>query len=259
MDIKTILFSILFSANIVWSASKSKNLLTLNEENWRDILTGEWMMEFHAPWCPACKDVQKAWNAFADWSRDLNINVVEVDVTTNPGLSGRFLVTALPTIYHVKDGVFRLYSGPRDKDDFISFIEDKRWTLIDSIPSYKHPDSVQMAIVAAFFKVSMSVRDFHNYLVEKVGIPSWLSYAMFAVITLTLGCILGFIIVCIIDYVFPTAAIAKKLAEAEKRKTQQQKKTKDPATQKKMNGEKPEDLISEKSPSSKKTDSKKTK
>ena len=42
MDIKTILFSILFSANIVWSASKSKNLLTLNEENWRDILTGKY-------------------------------------------------------------------------------------------------------------------------------------------------------------------------------------------------------------------------
>jgi hypothetical protein len=45
------------------------------------------------------KDLSKAWNSFADWSRDLNVRVAEIDVTENPGLSGRFLVTALPTIY----------------------------------------------------------------------------------------------------------------------------------------------------------------
>uniref|UniRef100_A0A158P6P0 Thioredoxin domain-containing protein n=1 Tax=Angiostrongylus cantonensis TaxID=6313 RepID=A0A158P6P0_ANGCA len=160
----------------------------------------------HAPWCPACKDLQKAWNAFADWSNDLNIKVGEVDVTVNPGLSGRFLVTALPTIYHVKDGVFRVYSGPRDKNDFITFIEDKRWRSIDAVPDYKHPNSKQMAVVAVFFKLSMAVRDLHNHLVEVKGIPSWASYSLFAGVTLALGCILGFFIVLIIDQVFPTGS-----------------------------------------------------
>jgi hypothetical protein len=36
---------------------------------------------------------------FASWSDDLGIKVGHVDVTTSPGLSGRFMVTALPTIY----------------------------------------------------------------------------------------------------------------------------------------------------------------
>ncbi|VDO91750.1 unnamed protein product, partial [Heligmosomoides polygyrus] len=147
----------------------------------------------HAPWCPACKDLQKAWNAFADWSKDLNIKVGEVDVTVNPGLSGRFLVTALPTIYHVKDGIFRVYVGPRDKNDFITFIEDKRWRNIDPVPDYKHPNSKQMAVVAVFFKLSMAVRDLHNHLVEEKGVPSWASYSLFAGVTLALGCILGFV------------------------------------------------------------------
>ncbi|KAH7730670.1 DPY-11 protein [Aphelenchoides avenae] len=196
--------------------ARSKSLISLNEENWRETLRGEWMLEFHAPWCPACKDLQKAWNAFADWSRDLNINVAEVDVTTNPGLSGRFLVTALPTIYHVKDGVFRIYTGPRDKNDFISYVEDKKWSLVDPVPTYKHPDSAQMGVVAVFFKLSMSVRDLHNHLVENVGIPAWASYSMFAIVTLALGCVLGFIIVCVIDYVFPTGNIAPKKHEPKK-------------------------------------------
>jgi hypothetical protein len=55
-----------------------------------------------------------------------------------------------------------------------------------------------MAVVALFFKLSMAVRDFHNHLVENVGIPSWASYSMFAFVTLGLGCILGF--VSILDF-----------------------------------------------------------
>ncbi|CAP36281.1 Protein CBR-DPY-11 [Caenorhabditis briggsae] len=195
--------------------TRSSKLVFLNEENWQNIMKGEWMIEFHAPWCPACKDLQKAWNAFADWSDDLGIKVGEVDVTVNPGLSGRFLVTALPTIYHVKDGVFRQYSGSRDKSDFISFVEDKKYRVIDPVPDYKHPNSKQMGVVAVFFKLSMAVRDLHNHLVEDKGIPSWASYGLFAGVTLALGCVLGFFIVIIIDQVFPTGP----------RKTQAAKKT----------------------------------
>ncbi|KAK5975391.1 Thiol disulfide isomerase and thioredoxin [Trichostrongylus colubriformis] len=200
----TQVLAILAASSLSLAVKTSSQLISLHEENWMEIMEGEWMVEFHAPWCPACKDLQKAWNAFADWSRDLNIKVGEVDVTVNPGLSGRFLVTALPTIYHVKDGVFRVYTGPRDKNDFITFIEDKRWRSIDPVPDYKHPNSKQMAVVAVFFKLSMAVRDLHNHLVEDKGVPSWASYSLFAGVTLALGCILGFFIVLIIDQVFPT-------------------------------------------------------
>ena len=52
-----------------------------------------------APWCPACRGLQPIWDDFAGWSEDLDIGVGQVDVTTSPGLSGRFMVTALPTIF----------------------------------------------------------------------------------------------------------------------------------------------------------------
>ena len=54
----------------------------------------------YAPWCPACRALGEAWAGFAEWTDDLGLHgVAKVDVTENPGLSGRFLVTALPTIY----------------------------------------------------------------------------------------------------------------------------------------------------------------
>jgi thiol-disulfide isomerase/thioredoxin len=42
-----------------------------------------------APWCPACRQFSETWSKFADWGRDLDINVGVVDVTENPGMSSR--------------------------------------------------------------------------------------------------------------------------------------------------------------------------
>lgn len=52
-----------------------------------------------APWCPACRALQPIWEDFSGWTEDLEIGVGQVDVTSSPGLSGRFMVTALPTIF----------------------------------------------------------------------------------------------------------------------------------------------------------------
>lgn len=86
----------------------------------------------YAPWCPACQQLQSVWKEFADWSEDIGVSIAKVDVTEQPGellllflltlsfaiqcvcfrrdhvhhmfdlvagLSGRFIITALPTIY----------------------------------------------------------------------------------------------------------------------------------------------------------------
>lgn len=185
------------------SAVADGKLIKVEENNWQDLLTGEWMVEFFAPWCPACRGLQPTWEDFAGWSEDLEIGIGQVDVTTSPGLSGRFMVTALPTIFHVKDGVFRQYRGARDKDSFISFVEDKKWTGVEPISSWKSPDSIQMSLVSYFFKLSMVLRNVHTTLTEDYQMPYWVSYVAFAVATILLGGVLGLILVCCIDCVYP--------------------------------------------------------
>merc|ERR1712045_684646 len=160
-------------------------------------------MGFAAPWCPACRALQPTWEEFAGWSEDLEVGVGQVDVTASPGLSGRFMVTALPTIFHVKDGVFRQYRGARDKDSFISFVEDKKWSQVEEVSSWKDPSSLQMTMVSYFFKLSMVLRNVHTTLTDEYQLPYWVSYVAFAVATILLGGILGLILVCCIDCVFP--------------------------------------------------------
>ena len=113
----------------------------------------------------------------------LKIKVGQVDVTTSPGLSGRFMVTALPTIYQyvqkilfkknyfvltfhyyyyyiysVIKGEFRQYKGSRDKEALISFIKDKKWTSIEPIPSWQSPSSFLRSVLSWFFKLSTVLR-----------------------------------------------------------------------------------------------------
>lgn len=197
-------------ALVPWfSAAISNGVVDLHEDSWYQVTEGEWMIKFYAPWCPACRSLSNSWSDFAAWTQDLGLDgVAKVDVTENPGLSGRFLVTALPTIYHVKDGVFRVYRGARDKDSFISFIEDRKWTEVDIVPYWKDPSSPQMALVACFFKASMLLRSVHTTIVNEMGWPSWISYVIFAVSTIVMGALLGLILVCCIDCIYPPQKVS---------------------------------------------------
>jgi len=172
------------------------------------MLTGEWMVEFYAPWCPACKALQPLWEDYSSWSDDLNVKVGQVDVTKSPGLSGRFMVTALPTIYHVLDGEFRQYRGARDKDSFISFIEEDKWKPLDPVPGWKSPASFQMSVVSYFFKMSQFLRTVHTRLMEEYGLPTWGSYLIFAVATIIVGALLGLMAVCTIDFFYPPKGLS---------------------------------------------------
>ncbi|KAG8199934.1 hypothetical protein JTE90_006181 [Oedothorax gibbosus] len=196
-----IFVSFLIFPHVVLSKGK---LAVLHEDTWSEILTGEWMVDFYAPWCPACQQLEPLWKEFAEWSDDLSIKVGSVDITINPGLSGRFMITALPTIFHVKDGVFRQYRGSRDKDSFISFVEEKKWQSIDPVPSWKSPQSYQMATVSTFFRISMLLRSMHNTLVEDYGIPYWGSYIIFGLLTMLVGALLGLLLVFAIDFFCPS-------------------------------------------------------
>ncbi|KAJ8708074.1 hypothetical protein PYW08_010440 [Mythimna loreyi] len=177
----------------------------LDEDNWKEILEGEWMVEFYAPWCPACNALSPAWRELSSRAtrKALGVRTAGVDVTKSPGLSGRFVVTALPTIFHVIDGEFRQYKGPRDVESMLGYVEDQRWKQTEPVPSWKAPHSIQMTLVAEFFKLSQALRSVHNMLMETYGLPTWGSYLIFALATIFVGALLGLLLVCIIDLLYP--------------------------------------------------------
>ncbi|XP_017332142.1 thioredoxin-related transmembrane protein 4 isoform X1 [Ictalurus punctatus] len=186
------------------SAQTESSVLTVADSNWTLILEGEWMLKFYAPWCPACQHIQADWEAFAKLSHSLGISVGNVDVTQQPGLSGRFLVTSLPTIFHAKDGSFRRYMSSRTIEDIQAYIVQKKWDAVEPLPGWKSPSSILMSGMAGLFRLSVWIRQIHTYLTNSLGIPSWGSYVIFAIVTLFLGLLLGLMLVLIADCICPS-------------------------------------------------------
>ncbi|XP_052595618.1 thioredoxin-related transmembrane protein 1 [Peromyscus californicus insignis] len=209
-------------ALLLWAVpgahGRRSNVRVLTDENWTSLLEGEWMIEFYAPWCPACQNLQPEWESFAEWGEDLEVKVAKVDVTEQTGLSGRFIITALPSIYHCKDGEFRRYLGPRTKKDFINFISEKEWKSVEPVSSWFGPSSVLMTTMSALFQLSVFIRTSHSYLVHDLGFPAWISYLVFAFATVLSGLMLGLLLIFVADCFCPS-----------KRRKPQQQPTKKPS------------------------------
>lgn len=160
------------------------------------------MIKFFAPWCPACQHVAPVWSKLALKADSLGINVAEVDTTKEPALSGRFMIFSLPTIYHVKNGEFRKYEGPRSLQGFMDFIREQKWREVEPVPWWKSPGSFLMWCLGLMFKLSLVLKDLHELLTVAYGLPVWASYAIFGVSTVLTGLLIGMGIVIVSDYIF---------------------------------------------------------
>ncbi|KAM6128393.1 thioredoxin-related transmembrane protein 4 [Pterocles gutturalis] len=176
----------------------------LGGSNWSLVLQGQWMLEFYAPWCPACQQIELTWESFAKESERLHITVGKVDVTQEPGLSGRFFVTTLPTIYHAHDGVFRRYRGSRTLEDLQGYVLERKWEAVEPVAGWKSPSSIMMHGMAGLFRLSGWISKIHSYLTDTLGIHAWISYAIFILATLLIGLFLGLILVLISDCLCPS-------------------------------------------------------
>lgn len=199
----------IYTLSITWFVNAQSEKLqkgksvTLTDKNWDQILEGEWMLKFYAPWCPACRAMEETWEKFAAWSAlngPAQVKVGSIDVTAQVALNGRFMITKLPTIYHVKDGEFRQYSGSREMEDFIKFIGNDEWKEVSPVSSWTSPTSYIMSGMSKLFSFSMELKSYHSYLSTEHGFPQWLSMLLFGLVIILVGLLMGVIFVLVSDY-----------------------------------------------------------
>jgi len=110
---------------------KKENVLTLDSSNYNKVVNDEnknVLVEFYAPWCGHCKQLapvyEKVGTAFKD---EPNCVVAKVDADNERSIAEKNSVSGFPTIkfFSKENKEGEEYSGGRDEQDFIDFLNDR--------------------------------------------------------------------------------------------------------------------------------------
>jgi len=84
--------------------------------------TGDWFVEFYAPWCGHCKRLTPVWEEIATELKG-TVNVAKVDGTQNRKLLKRFGVSGFPTLKFFHHGKMYSYKGARTAEALTEFVK----------------------------------------------------------------------------------------------------------------------------------------
>ncbi|XP_047224680.1 protein disulfide-isomerase TMX3-like isoform X3 [Girardinichthys multiradiatus] len=96
-----------------------------------------WLIQFYAPWCSFCKQLDPVWHKIGSELRSLGspIRVGKSDATANTALAKEFKVRNYPAILMLKNNVKYNYPGSRTKDGILDFADRVSGPLVRSLSS----------------------------------------------------------------------------------------------------------------------------
>jgi protein disulfide-isomerase A6 len=107
-------------------------VVVLTDSNFDDTIYNSkdiWMVEFYAPWCGHCKNLEPEWNAAASELVG-KVKFAKIDATENGQLASKFGVKGYPTIKYFEYGkksspsAAKPYEQGRDQQSIVSFAKD---------------------------------------------------------------------------------------------------------------------------------------
>ncbi|KAM9069782.1 protein disulfide-isomerase A6 [Sarcophilus harrisii] len=108
-------------------SSGKKDVIELTDDTFdKNVLDSDdvWLVEFYAPWCGHCKNLEPEWAAAATEVKEQTkgkVKLAAVDATVNQALTSRYGIGGFPTIKIFQKGEPPMdYNGGRTRSDIVS-------------------------------------------------------------------------------------------------------------------------------------------
>lgn len=140
MDLKVLLVVILACLSVVVVRGEGGEVVVLTDQTFdAKTATGEWLLEFYAPWCGHCKKLAPIYDELAKKVGEQH-NIAKIDCTIEKGLASRFGIQGFPTIKFLKDGKVYDYNGQRTVDSFVTYLSGGYSTApVNALPAAQAP------------------------------------------------------------------------------------------------------------------------
>lgn len=104
---------------------KVMSIITLTEENIKEVKEGKKVVEFWAPWCSYCKRLAPALNQLAEEYAD-KINIYQVNIDELERLSADYGIETIPTLISIKDGKKdKELIAPQSKSEIVAWLKEE--------------------------------------------------------------------------------------------------------------------------------------
>lgn len=190
MTTRTSLQSIVRACTILGSlatvSASSSNVRVLTDADFDQATSqGSWLIEFYAPWCSHCRDLESTWDGLAD---DLKgkVNVAKVDGTTEKVLVRRFHIEGFPTIFHIQGSETRQFAGHRTFQKLKEFAL-AGWKAEPALPLWQSPTSTVGRAWGHIQGLPARAQRFYRYLHEEKHYSQMTLLACLLATPLTLG------------------------------------------------------------------------
>ncbi|KJE90149.1 hypothetical protein CAOG_01497 [Capsaspora owczarzaki ATCC 30864] len=174
-------------------------IIALDTSNFDEkVAHGEWLVAFKADWCGYCKRLHPDFESLA---RESIINVGEVDISKNSALAARFMISALPTVYHIVNGEIRTYTKTRSLNDIRDYITREEWRNDEPTPFWKSPLAPHFRVLGLTLSLGAMAQDYYKVLTEDYQFSQAAVIAIFVGAIIAAGIAFSFVLLFIMAFV----------------------------------------------------------